>query len=224
MSDTRLLSDPLTRLLELSRNPERRRIIALAGYPGSGKSTLCGRWETEIRRIRGPGVLAVLGMDGFHLSRAELSRMENPREAMARRGAPWTFDPDGFVGKMKELRRGFGTTAVGWPGFDHGVGDPEPDAVSVAAEVPLIIVEGIYTLLRSGTWAALEGLFDETWFLDVPLETAMERITLRHAQVWNMTPEAARARADSNDRLNSARIRPGRDTADFLVVNPADPG
>lgn len=220
MPAARLLPDPLKHLLELSRDTGRRHVIALAGYPGSGKSTLCSRWESEVAGIRGPGILTVLGMDGFHLSRAKLAEMEDPREAMARRGAPWTFDPDGLVAKMKELRRGWDAAAVGWPGFDHGVGDPEPDALSVPANAPLIIVEGIYTLLRSGPWAPLEDLFDETWYLDVPIETAMDRITLRHARVWNMSPEAARTRADSNDRLNCAHIYPGRETADFRVENP----
>lgn len=92
---------------------------------------------------------------------------------------------------------------------EHEVGDPVDDAVIVPAVCRLILVEGIYTLLREGEWAGLKGLFDETWFLVTPVETAMSRIHRRHME--------ARQRADSNDRLNCAHITPGRENADYLV-------
>lgn len=215
-----ILRDPVSRLLDLHQSREGRTIIALAGFPGSGKSTVCKSWAAEINHREGPGTLTVLGMDGFHLSREKLMGMENPEEAMARRGAPYTFNPEGLVSKMQELRTSSGCRAVGWPGFEHAKGDPEEDATSVPPESGLIIVEGIYTLMRDGIWAGLEELFDEKWFLDVSLETAMDRVTSRHQQAWGMSPEEARRRADGNDRLNCSRIAPGRESADFFVESP----
>jgi len=216
--DSRCLADPVGRLAGFLDGGGKRTIIALAGYPGSGKSTITRVWEAELSALRGEGALVVLGMDGFHLTRAQLSAMDDPEEAFARRGAPYTFDPAGFVAKMTELRRSAGRAAVGWPGFEHAVGDPAPDAVVVPAQSRLILVEGIYTLYRGDGWGGLAGLFDEEWFLDTPLETSMERLYVRHQEAWGMSEAEARARADGNDRLNCTVIAPTRDRADFLVI------
>jgi pantothenate kinase len=159
----------------------------------------------------------VLGMDGFHLTKADLRAKDDPDTAFARRGAPYTFNPEGLVKKLKEIREAAGARPVGWPGFEHGVGDPVEDEIQVPPGCRLIVVEGIYTLLRSGAWVGLEGLFDECWFLDTPLETSMERLYRRHQEAWGMSEEKARARADGNDRLNCEHITPGRGHADFLV-------
>ncbi|XP_019089401.1 PREDICTED: ATP-dependent kinase YFH7-like [Camelina sativa] len=43
-------------------------------------------------------------MDGFHLYRSQLDAMEDPKEAHARRGAPWTFDPALLLNCLKKLR------------------------------------------------------------------------------------------------------------------------
>lgn len=240
-----VLLDPVSRLIHLHSNTDRRIIIALAGYPGSGKSTIAKLWAQEIKgrtgakrgksraawasskcacdqpptvnkKIRGDTFI-ILGMDGFHLSRARLRAMDDPDAAFARRGAPYTFDPAGLIDKMTELRDAAGKSPVGWPGFEHEVGDPVDDAVIIPADCRLILVEGIYILLREGEWAGLEGLFDETWFLDTSVETSMSRIHKRHMEAWGMSIEEARQRADSNDRLNCAHITPGRENADYLV-------
>jgi pantothenate kinase len=215
------LTDPISRLIKLfnitGSEPGGRRIIALAGYPGSGKSTIAQLWVEEVNKKIGNEELLVLGMDGFHLTKAQLRAMDDPDTALARRGAPYTFNPEGLIEKLTELRNAAGKNPVGWPGFEHGVGDPVNDAVFIPPDCRLILVEGIYTLYRDGFWAGLNGLFDETWFLDTDVETAMGRLYKRHQEAWGMSEEEARRRADGNDRLNCEHIMPGRQTADYLV-------
>ncbi len=214
-----LLKEPLKRILDIYRETESRKLLAIAGYPGSGKTTVARQWEEKANSILGPSSFMVVGMDGFHRTKEELRRMENPELAFARRGLPWTFNPESFLSKLRELKDSYGKTPVGWPGFEHHIGDPVEDAVMIPKECKLILVEGIYTLLRDGEWAGLEGLFAETWFLDTPLETAMERLYKRHREVWGMSEDEARARADGNDRLNCEYITPGRERADFLIAD-----
>ena len=215
------LTDPISRLIKLfnitGSEHDGRRVIALAGYPGSGKSTIAQLWAEEVNKKIGNKELLVLGMDGFHLTKAQLRAMDDPDTALARRGAPYTFDPEGLIEKLTELRNAAGINSVGWPGFEHGVGDPVNDAVFIPTDCRLILVEGIYTLYRDGFWDGLNGLFDETWFLDTDMETAMERLYKRHQEAWDMSEEEARRRADGNDRLNCEHIMPGRQTADYLV-------
>lgn len=216
-----ILNDPVSRLIKLynsaGSSPGGRKIVALAGYPGSGKSTITKLWAQEVNKQIGNQGFLVLGMDGFHLTKAKLREMDDPETALARRGAPYTFDPQGLIDKLRQLRGSAGKNPVGWPGFEHGVGDPVDDELVVPAACHLILVEGIYTLMRDAEWAAMDELFDETWFLDTDIETSMGRLYQRHQDAWGMSPKDAKQRADSNDRLNCEHIRPGRESADFLI-------
>ena len=45
------------------------------------------------------------GTAGYHYTRAHLDQMEDPEEAHARRGAPWTFDAEAFIEAIETLRK-----------------------------------------------------------------------------------------------------------------------
>ena len=78
-----------------------RYVFGLAGPPGSGKSTVAGRLAEALGAV-------VVPMDGFHLDNMELDRLG----LSAVKGAPETFDADGFVRLVEQLqhadRSGFG--------------------------------------------------------------------------------------------------------------------
>ncbi|KAL4760362.1 phosphoribulokinase/uridine kinase family protein [Aspergillus foveolatus] len=104
--------------------PKPRYLVAVAGAPGSGKTTLATAVAAQINRsgqlshksanqsddtsqTNGIAKRAlVLSMDGFHLPRSELDALpEKERtEAYVRRGAPWTFDVQAFLQFMRTLR------------------------------------------------------------------------------------------------------------------------
>jgi pantothenate kinase len=110
-----------------------------------------------------------------------------------------------------------------FPAFDHAVKDPQPGAVIVPPQAPMVIVEGLYLLLRA--WR-LEELFDFSVFLDCDLEIALDRVAARHlACGLAATAAEARARAQSNDRRNALTILADgcRDRAD-LCVSSGDGG
>lgn len=66
-------------------------------------------------------LLTIIPMDGYHYYQSELDTMEDPEEAHARRGAPFTFNSAKFVGALIKARKeGQGS----FPCFDHGTGDP----------------------------------------------------------------------------------------------------
>ena len=214
------LDDPVQRLMNmLAREPVRRLVMGLAGVPGSGKSTLAQRLVGAVNRLAGPGSAVALGMDGFHLTRAALAGFPEPVAALARRGAPWTFDSEALAQALQTLRDTSSMAApqaVGWPGFEHVVGDPVPNAISVMPNVRLVLVEGLYLLHRADGWN-LTGLLDECWFLDVEPATAMERLTARHMAAWGLPRAQAQARIAANDQLNASIVLQGRGRADWLV-------
>ncbi len=190
----------------------------MAGLPGSGKSTVAARLAEEVNRCTRSNTMAFLGMDGFHLTRAELSQLPNPAEAFARRGAPWTFDTQGIYQRLLELREAACRDEVAWPAFHHEVGDPVQDAHTVPASTRLVIVEGLYLLHHADGWEAVSRLFDERWYLDTPLDIALERLALRHMQAWNMTRGEAEARIAANDRLNAEIVMQSAQVADWRLV------
>jgi len=193
-------------------------IVALAGCPGSGKSTTAHAVCDLVNQSL-PNTCAVLPMDGFHLYRRELDLMENPKEAHERRGAPWTFNPSGLISVLKTLREKGEAKA---PSFDHAVGDPVEEAIELPHEVKVVILEGNYVLMSDGEWEGVRGLVDELWFLDVDMEQAMERVVRRHMAVWGWPEERARARVAYNDQPNAELIFESKENADRVIQSVSD--
>lgn len=184
-------------------------IIALAGPPGSGKSTVAARIAKRLTARSIPS--AVVPMDGFHLSRAQLDALPNREEAYARRGIHWTFDSAGVVAAVRQLvreRQADDIDAILLPGFDHAEKDPVAGAVRVEAETEVLILEGNWLLFDEAPWDEIARLAHETWFIDVHPELAKGRIARRHIHSGiEHTWEDAVRRAESNDLPNGDEIR-----------------
>eukprot|EP00871_Galdieria_phlegrea_P000061 jgi/Galph1/1055/GphlegSOOS_G5820.1 len=165
-----------------ARKPENRLMIGITGVPGSGKSTLSTRTAEALNQIY-PDACVVVPMDGFHLPKSVLDQMEDPKEAHARRGAPWTFDGKAFVNALKEIRYK-GESSL--PCFDHRVGDPEQDAIYISKSTPVILVEGNYLLLPEYPWNAIPQLLDDIWFVDCSIKVAMSRVYERMVKLVGM--------------------------------------
>jgi len=220
MMSPALLADPVGHLLKLLQTPSQRFVMGLVGLPGSGKSTTATRLADEVNARAGAGTAVALGMDGFHLTRAALAQFPDPAAALRRRGSPWTFDAAGLAARLKVLREispGTDKPPVMWPGFEHGVGDPVEDAVAIGPSTRLVMLEGLYLLHRSDGWN-LAGLLDECWYLDVPMDVAMQRLTARHRATWGLTQVEAEARIAVNDQLNADIVLQSRERADRLVA------
>jgi pantothenate kinase len=214
----KILENPLEYLLALLRSKTERILIGLVGLPGSGKTTLTQEWERQINLREGAGVAKALSMDGFHLTKAQLSQMPDPEKAFARRGAHWTFDGPGFVHKVRALKMAGADQPVYWPAFEHEVGDPVQDAIEVPPSCRVALVEGLYLLYREGAWGDLDGLFDEIWYLDTPMQTSIDRLVARHQQAWDFTEAQARHRVESSDYKNALLVETTRQRADWLVM------
>jgi|GEM_PF-850489 len=181
-------------------------LVGLAGVPGSGKTTFCSEVLSRL-----PGAV-VVPMDGYHLPRVQLDA-----EGLRRRGALHTFDGDAFYQDVRSLKENHEGV---FPSFDHAEKDPRPNAIRVTGEARIVIIEGIYVLMRS--WRA-EPLFDLRVFLDCDLDEAVDRLAIRHVQTGlSSTLREGRHRAVTNDRVNAEGILADgcRERADLVLLTP----
>lgn len=214
-----LLAQPVEHLLQLATTcpTSKRVVVGLVGLPGSGKSTFATTLQDQVNSRLGSEQMLSAGMDGFHLSRKQLTALPNSQEALARRGAPWTFDSTGLALRLLTLKASPRAT-VDWPGFEHDVGDPIEGALHIGAHISLVLVEGLY-LLHNGDGWQLDGLLDECWFLDVPMTTALQRLQARHMAAWGINAEQAQARIACSDLLNAELVQGHRQRADWRVTD-----
>ncbi|MBA1139878.1 nucleoside triphosphate hydrolase [Mesorhizobium neociceri] len=188
----------------------KRFIVAIAGPPGSGKSTL----SAGLHDLLPEGASEVVPMDGFHYDDIVL----NQRGLRPRKGAPETFDFAGFETLLKRIRSGEPDIAI--PVFDRSMELSRAAAAIVAAETKFILVEGNYLLLDEEPWARLAPLFDFTIFVDVPRSELERRLLVRWHE-HGRSDEDARAWIASNDMPNIDRVLGRRRSADLVVGDPA---
>lgn len=208
---------------KLSSSKDTRYIIGVAGAPGSGKSTLAREVCHLINLKSGTKIAVNVPMDGFHYYKKELDQMPDPTEAYARRGAHWTFDAGAFVRCLKEIKFKADKTLHA-PSFNHGVGDPKPDAIHILPQHKIVISEGNYLLLDVPPWNQLwevskessEPILDDSWYVDCDLDKAMQRVFER--QIGNGTAvNVSRGRIEGNDRPNGELIETTKSRAALVV-------
>src|SRR5690606_7726734 len=136
------------------------------GPPGSGKSTLAAALA---RMLSG----AVVALDGFHFTSAELARAGLEH----RKGSPATFHVQPLLTRLHRLREG---RPVRVPVYSRTLHEPVPDAVRIDADVRWVIVEGNYLLLDAEPWRSVRALLDTCWYLDLPVEHCLRRVRDRH--------------------------------------------
>jgi pantothenate kinase len=190
----------------------------------TGKTTLAAKVSQRINELynaqnpglaSGPSIATFLPMDGYHLTRAQLSAMPDPTTAHARRGAAFTFDAPAFLRLVKDLRSPLlpESQTIYAPSFDHAVKDPVASDIPIATTSRVIIFEGNYLSLGSGApeWKEAAELMDELWFVDVPEEVARKRLIARHVVSGiAANEEEAGRRADENDLVNGREIVAGK--------------
>lgn len=209
MPNTVTLGQLATRIAATKRDG--RLIVAIAGPPGSGKSTAADQ-VVEVLNAEQPGLAAVLPMDGFHFDDAVLNAMGR----RAYKGAPDTFD----VGGLRALLQRIATNEepeIAVPVFDRDLEISRGSARLIPSSVQIIIVEGNWLLLKDDPWPALLPLFDLTVMVEVPEPELRRRLTKRWEGYGLSADEMAR-KLEGNDLPNGRRVMQDSCVSDFLVI------
>ncbi|KAI2624051.1 P-loop containing nucleoside triphosphate hydrolase protein [Xylaria nigripes] len=169
-------------------------------------------------------IAAFVPMDGYHLTRAQLSAMPDPETAHARRGAEFTFDGAAFLSLVRALRSP-PTTTIFAPSFDHAVKDPKENDIAIEPGHRIVVFEGNYVVLDKEPWREAAVLMDERWFVEVGVEVARRRLVRRHLRAGIVgDEEEAGRRADENDLVNGRFVVGNRVGLDEVVVSFDDEG
>jgi pantothenate kinase len=184
-----------------------RKILGLVAPPGAGKSTLAQALANHFSQHS-----QIVAMDGFHLANCELARLGRAQ----RKGAPDTFDVDGYVNLLRRIKVQAGSETIYAPEFRRELEEAVAAAVAVAPATSLIITEGNYLLLEEGAWAQVRGELDETWYLEVAHDLRHQRLLQRHLR-FGRTLAQAQAWISQTDEPNARRIELCRQHADLVV-------
>jgi pantothenate kinase len=185
-----------------------RFLVAIAGPPGSGKSTFVEQLA-EALRARGEQT-AIVPMDGFHLDDAVLRE----KGLLERKGAPETFDVRGFVDIVRALQDADGEVFV--PVFDRSRELAIAAARSVSPRHRFVLVEGNYLLLDQSPWTRLAGLLDVSIMLQASTGVLNHRLMERW-RALGLSEEAVRAKVMENDMPNGELVRSRSRRADITL-------
>jgi pantothenate kinase len=204
--------DLVTRVLGLlTQAPAQARvIIGITGSPAAGKTTLAEQLTASLGAQLGREQVAHVPMDGFHLADIALDRL-GLRE---RKGAPATFDAEGYVALLRRLREN-ADPVVYAPGFDRDIEQPIAGSIPIRQPVRVIISEGNYLLL-DGAWTGARALLDEVWFCRSEESIRLQRLRDRHIR-FGKTPAAAVAWMAVTDQPNAEVIEATLDRADLVI-------
>jgi pantothenate kinase len=205
-------------------------MVAIAGIPGSGKSSsaeIITRLINEMSSKRGAGgtsknsdVCVCIPADGYHYSVAtllELQEQKSDTTLIYRRGAPDTFDVAALIQDLERIRYPNNESAdaddslkiqVKLPGFDHAVGDPTiHQHIYDRKQHSILIMEGLYLLYDQNQWDRIKDYFDYTIYIQThSIDTCMERVKERNVCIPGYTVEEIYQRVDIVDRNNAILI------------------
>lgn len=174
------------------------RLLGITGAPGAGKTTLAASLG-----------LPVVPMDGFHYADVELVR----RGLLNRKGAPDTFDAEGYAALLGRVRRGERDVVA--PAFERDLEQPLAGAIWVPP-TGTVVTEGNYLLLDQPRWRAVREQLDQVWHVVTDDALRVERLVARHVE-FGKAPDEARAWVERVDAANAALVSAAAERADVVV-------
>ena len=169
----------------------RRVVVAIAGAPGSGRSSLAKRLVSRLNVVA-PGRAALLEMDGYHYDDQVLIE----RGLRACKGRPDTFDVFGLLHMLDRLKHNQ-EDEIAVPVFDRDL--------EISRSVRALIIEGNYLLLDQDPWSGLHAMFDITVAIDAPEDILRQRLVERW-RGYGFSPTEIEAKVERNDLPNGRHI------------------
>ena len=201
------LDQVIKRINAFHASANKRIIIGIVGKPGAGKSTLTEHILNNLPK----GVATIVPMDGYHLSNTQLGRLG----LVDRKGAPNTFDSEGYVNLLRRLRNDIDKD-VYFPVFHREIEESYAADGVVLAKTKIVLTEGNYLLLNEMGWQGVAAELDEIWYLNIDDDLRLDRLTKRH-QKFGKDADAAYVWARGTDEVNASIVEATASKADYII-------
>jgi hypothetical protein len=174
---------PIAHWLTLTESPSQRRLIAIAGPPGAGKSSFCAILAAVINACAGTDNAVVVGQDGWHYPNAYLETHFTAVDGQtvslrSIKGTPPTYDEAALRSALETM---LSVQSVRFPVYSRLAHEPLPDAGSILPHHQIVLVEGNYLILNRPSWNDLLPLFDRTILIRLAREQLVDSLSKRHA-------------------------------------------
>ena len=211
MNEPEVIAERLLDPILTAPRSGQRKLVALAGPPASGKSTLAA---VLANKLNDAGCQTqVVPMDGFHLDNAILTQ----RGLLDRKGAPETFDLGGLLRLVKALPD---APDIVYPTFDRSRDIAIAGSGGLSVECDTIIVEGNYLLYDAPGWRMLNEIWDFSIMLAVAPDVLRQRLVSRWVSHGLRKVDAV-ARAEANDLKNAELVAQTSSAADIIIEGKA---
>lgn len=203
----------LGRIIQLT--DKNRVIIAIAGAPASGKSTIAEELLEllELLNENEPDSAAVVPMDGFHLD----DQVLKDKGLLGVKGAPSTFDVGGFRSLLQRLKINEEPEII-VPVFDRELEISRAGARVITSEIKYIIVEGNYLLLNKAEWKDMQPNYDLSVFVKVSQKIIHQRLVQRW-QGYDYSALEIEHKINQNDMPNAQLVMRMMNEPDYFIDN-----
>jgi putative kinase len=174
--------EPLASAIQIMAFSNQRKIIAVAGPPGSGKTAFATLLMAVINAIVNVNCAVMIGLDGWHYFNTYLDNhfiWQNGKKISLRKikGSPETYDLNAAHACLQEIIRG---NRVSVPVYSRQFHDPIPNSRTIEPFQKIVILEGNYWLLNKPSWNMFQSMFDLKIFLKAASETLVQGLRERH--------------------------------------------
>lgn len=189
-----------------------RNLLAIAGPPAAGKSTLAQALVSRIDAAFGAETAAYVPLDGFHLSNRQLARSGLTQ----RKGSPPSFDLAGYMALLHRLVND-SDQQIYVPDYDRELHEPIAARHLVPPHARLVITEGNYLAGTEDGWQAVAPLVTWLGFISASPQVRMQRLVQRHCG-GGADAAKAQQRATVNDLPNADYVLRTRNAAAHTIT------
>ena len=195
-----------------------RYIVAIAGPPGCGKSSIAHLLSYLLKREFQIETM-VLPLDGFHYNNEYLKSVKYTNDGNALtlydiKGAPETYDTKSYKKKLQRLVNG---DDFYWPVYSRKTHNPIEKGIKISRINIIYIIEGNYLLLHEPPWKDLIHVYNKKIFI-WPKEKFLKNRIIKRKLAGGYNRKESLNHYTTSDRENIRRVLNNSKKYDILIM------